>query len=209
MKKQLALAAALALASFAATAGDLSYSYVEGGYVRTDIDDLGDGDGFGVNGSVAVHDNVFLFGGYSMQDASEYGVEVDLDALRLGAGFNWALNDRADFVATAAWERTETDVGIDGLGSFDVEADGYALEAGFRGQLSVDGDIEGWAMAGYADVDSMEIEGNDVGTDEDEDDEVYGRAGMLFKFNPTWGVVAEGRFASDVRQYFVGVRASF
>ena len=209
MKKQLALAAALAFASFAATAGDLSYSYVEGGYVRTDIDDLGDGDGFGVNGSVAVHDNVFLFGGYSMQDADESGVEVDLDAMRLGAGFNWALNDRADFLAQAGWERAETEVSFNQFGDGDARADAWFIEGGFRGLLSVDGDIEGWALAGYTDIHDLDAGGLDVTIDEDEDDEVYGRAGMLFKFNPTWGVVAEGRFASDVRQYFVGVRASF
>lgn len=209
MKKQLALACLLATASFAATAGDIGYSYVEGGYVRTDIDQIGDGDGFGVNGSVAVHDNVFLFGGYSMQDASEQGVEVDLDAMRLGAGFNWALGKRADFVATAAYERTEWDVSVVDLGSAEARVDGYSLEAGFRGQLSVDGDIEGWAMAGYADIDDVEAGGMEFETEEGEDDDVYGRAGLLFKFNPTWGVVAESRFNSDARQYFVGVRASF
>ena len=98
---------------------------------------------------------------------------------------------------------------MDGLGSVDAKADGYSVEAGFRGQLSLDGDIEGWAMAGYADLGEAAVAGFDIDLDEDEDDEVYGRAGLLFKFNPTWGAVAESRFNSDARQFFVGVRASF
>lgn len=209
MKKQIALALALAASSFAATADEMRYSYVEGGYIRTDIDGMGDGDGFGVNGSVAVHKNVHLFAGYSMQSASEQGIDVDLDDLQVGVGFNTSITDRADFVARAAYQRAEMDIDVPGFGSFDGEADGYSLEAGFRGQLSIDGDIEGWLFGGYSKLDSAEVEGMSVDTSEGDDDGVYGRAGLLFKFNPTWGVVAEGRFAEDANQLFLGVRASF
>lgn len=209
MMKKIALALVLAGASFAATAGEMSYSYVEGGYARTHIDGLGSGDGFGVDGSVAVHKNIHVFGGYSMQSASEEGIDVDLDHTRLGVGFNTSINDRADFVARAAYERADVDVDVPGFGNIDGKADGWSLEAGFRGQLSVDGDIEGWLMAGYAKLDSAEVENIELDTDGADDDEFYGRAGMLFKFNPTWGVVAEGRFTSDAQEAFVGVRASF
>lgn len=209
MKKQIALALALAVSSFAAVAGELSYSHVEAGYMRTDIDNLGDGDGFGVNGSVAVSKNFHLFGGYSMQSASEQGIDVDLNQTRAGVGFNTKLNDRADFVARAAYERADIDVDVPGYGTLDANTDGYSLEAGFRGQLSVDGDIEGWLMAGYEKLESAQIEDIDLDTDGADDDQFYGRAGMLFKFNPTWGVVAEGRFSSDANQAFIGLRASF
>ena len=209
MKKQIVLALALTAASFAATAGELSYSYVQGGYARTHIDNLGNGDGFGVDGSVAVSDNIHLFGGYSMQSASEDGVDVDLNQTRLGVGFNTSINERADFVARAAYERADVDVDVPGFGSFDGNADGWSLEGGFRGTLSVDGDIEGWLMAGYAKLDSAEVEDISLDTEGGDDDEFYGRAGMLFKFNPTWGVVAEGRFAQDTNEVLVGVRASF
>lgn len=209
MMKKIALALALAGTSFAATAGEMSYSYVEGGYVRTHIDSLGNGDGFGVDGSVAVHKNIHVFGGYSSQSASEYGIDVDLQHTRLGVGFNTSLNDRADFIARAAYERAEMDVDVPGFGSFDGNADGWSLESGFRGTLSVDGDIEGWLLAGYARLDSAEVENIELDTAGSDDDEFYGRAGMLFKFNPTWGVVAEGRFANDANQVMVGLRASF
>ena len=152
MKKQLALAIALAAASFGTLAGELSYNYIEGGYVRTDINNLGDGDGFAVNGSVALGEQFHLFGGYSMQDASESGVDIDLDALRIGAGWNHALGERVDFIARAAYERSETDASVAGFGSIDGETDGYSIEAGFRGLTSLDGDIEGWILGGYADA---------------------------------------------------------
>jgi Ax21 family sulfation-dependent quorum factor len=209
MKKQLGLAIALAAASFAATAGELSYSYVEGGYLRTDINNLGDGDGFAVNGSVALNDSFHLFGGYSMQDASEDGVDVDLDAMRVGAGWNHALGERLDFVARAAYERSEADFSVPGFGSFNGETDGYSLEAGLRGLTSLDGNIEGWLMGGYADLNHVEFEGVSVETDEREDDEFYARVGGQVKFNATWGIVAEGMFAEDAHQLFLGVRASF
>lgn len=209
MKKQLALAIALAAASFGAIAGELSYNFVESGYIRTDINNLGDGDGFAVNGSVALNDSFHLFGGYSMQDASEDGVDVDLDALRIGAGWNHALDERVDFIARAAYERSEADVSVAGFGSASGEADGYSLEAGFRGLLSLDGDVEGWILGGYTDLNNAEVENIDVELDEDEDDQFYGRVGGQVKFNPTWGIVAEGMFAEDAHQLFLGVRASF
>jgi len=209
MKKQIVLALALAAASLGANAGELSYSYVQGGYARTHIDNLGNGDGFGVDGSVAVSNNVHIFGGYTMQSASEDGIDVDLNSARLGVGFNTPINQRADFIARAAYERADVDVDVPGYGSFDGNADGYSLEAGFRGQLSVDGDIEGWVLGGYAKLDSAEVEDISLDTDSGDDDEFYGRAGLLFKFNPTWGVVAEGRFAQDANQVLVGIRASF
>ena len=209
MKKQLALAVALAAASFAATAGELSYSYVEGGYLRTDINNLGDGDGFAVNGSVALNESFHLFGGYSMQDASEQGVDVDLDALRIGAGWNHAMGDRVDFVARAAYEHSEVDAGIAGFGSIDGESDGYSIEAGFRGMTSMDGTVEGWLLGGFADLNDADVEGINLQLDEDEDDQFYARVGGQVKFNPTWGIVAEGMFAEDSHQLFLGVRASF
>jgi len=209
MKKQIVLALALAAASFGATAGDLGYSYVQGGYARTHIDGLGNGDGFGLDGSVAVSKNVHIFGGYTMQSASEDGIDVDLNSTRLGVGFNTAINERADFVARAAYERADVDVDVPDFGSIDGNADGYSLEAGFRGQLSVDGDIEGWVLGGYAKLDSAEVDDISLDTEGGDDDQFYGRAGMLFKFNPTWGVVAEGRFAQDTNEVLVGVRASF
>ena len=60
----------LALAPLAALADDMSYSYVDLGYVETDIDDCPSADGFGVRGSVGFAENWFVFGEYTSQDFS-------------------------------------------------------------------------------------------------------------------------------------------
>ena len=57
MKKSLVLAALLAAAPFAATAGELSYNYVELGYANVDVDVEGtdiDFDGFQLVGGIPV-----------------------------------------------------------------------------------------------------------------------------------------------------------
>lgn len=64
MKHPLALAAAL-LAGTAGTAsaGDLSYTWLDAGYARSDRDALDNGNGFAVRGSGAITDSLHFFGG--------------------------------------------------------------------------------------------------------------------------------------------------
>jgi len=211
MKKHLVLALALAAAPFAASAGPLSYSYVEGGYLRTEIDDLdGYGDGFAINGSVEINDMFHVFGGYAMQDAGDDGLAVDLDQLRLGLGYRYAVSDRTDLVARGAYERAESDIRVDdGFfgGDYNADSNGYSVEVGLRSALT--DSLEVSVLGGYADVTSGRINGNSVDVDADDNDQFYGRLGAQLKFNPTWGIVGEGTFAKDVTQLFVGVRASF
>src|SRR3970282_1722918 len=78
MKKQLVLALTLAVVPFAASAGELSYSFIEGGYAQLNQElpdvDLGGGmvaqiddseaNGFQVSGSVEMGASFHLFGGY-------------------------------------------------------------------------------------------------------------------------------------------------
>lgn len=213
MKKQIALALALATASFAASAGDLSYNSVELGYQRTDIDDLGEGDGFALNGSVALSESLHLFGGYARQSEETSGdvrLDVDLNTYRVGLGYNLALSERLDLVARGAYERVHGDVrATNGVESFsaDGKADGYSAEVGVRGLLA--DNFEGWAFAGYADVSSINALGETIETDEGEDDQFYGRVGAQWKFSPTWGLVGETRLSDEYNQYFVGLRASY
>ena len=206
MKKHFALAVLLAAAPFAASAGELSYTFVEAGYAQTDIDDLGDGDGFGINGSLELNDMFHVFGGYSQQQQDESGVEVDLDQFRIGLGYNHAASDRTDILLRVAYERAEFDVGMDNV-SVDASADGYSLEVGARSMLTEN--LEVSVMGGYTDAGNAEVEGFSVDLDESEDDELYARIGAQVKFNPTWGLVGEGRFSENAQQLFVGVRATF
>lgn len=193
MKKQLALALALAVAPFAASAGELSYSYVEGGYARVDVDGDGlgniDFDGLQLRGSVAVSESLYLFGGYGSVTNDDFGGDLDFNELQLGLGYRHGLSERADFIAEVGYVEQE----VEGL--FDsLEANGGRVSVGFRGALS--SNFEGLVKAGY--TDGGEFEG-----------EFSVTSGALVKFNPTWGLVGEIEAGEDVTKYLVGVRASF
>ena len=87
------LLAVLALAPLATLAESPSYSYVEGGYVRTNIDGVGkDADGFLVRGSIELPHDFFLFAGYIDQDV--YG--IDIKQYGVGAGYAWSMTDTTD-----------------------------------------------------------------------------------------------------------------
>lgn len=218
MKNALVLALALATTPLAATAGGPGYTYAELGWQQTDVDDIGEADGPAFNASVALGENVHLFGGYARQDAEErlfvpelddtIDLRVDADLYRVGLGYNHSLGERVDLVLRGAYERQHFDVGVRGLDvRVDGKSDGWSAEAGVRGLLAER--FEGWAAVGYADIGSINLEGESLGTDESEDDEVYGRLGAQFMWNANWGVVGEARVGDDVQQLFVGVRGTF
>ncbi len=185
MKRYLIAALALATAApFAASAADgISYNYVQAGYSATHTS-VGNANGWGIEGSVAVHPNVHLFAGYDRQNINNTNVDVSLT--RIGAGYNQAFSDRADFVATVAYDKADSNVGVD--------ADGYSLEAGVRGALAPK--FEAYAMAGYADADDVS-------------GEFYGRVGAQAKFNKNWGVSADVKFKDGDTLWFVGPRLTW
>lgn len=188
MKKYLALALALAVAPFAASAGELNYTYVEGAFARVDIDDLDDGDGYQLRGSAAIAENVYLYGGYGSVDANNY--DADFSETQLGVGYRHALSERADFIAELGYIGQELD--ITGLGS--ASADGGRVSAGFRGLMA--DNFEAWVKGGYTD-------GGDF------DGDFSGTVGAQLTFNRTWGLVGEIEAGQDITKYMVGVRASF
>ena len=185
MKKTLIALALLAAVPFAASASELSYSYLEGGYHRTDLDGGIDADGWGLGGSAAFGDTGFhIFGNWSQQEIDN--TSLDFDQWRLGFGYAHGLSDSVDLVGRLAYER------IDLGGGFD--ADGYSAEVGLRAALAPK--FEGWIFAGYADSD-------DVSGD------FYGRLGGQFKFNQRWGLVGEFTAQEDANAFFIGPRFSF
>lgn len=221
MNKRIALLAlALAAAPLAAPADELGYTYIEGGFQRLDIDNLGEGNGAAVNASLAITDKLHLFGGYSRQseestlavdpDFGTVGLDTDLNWYRVGLGFNHSFNDRLDLVVRGAYERMHADFDVDtgnASGGFDGKAEGWSAEVGLRSLLAER--FEGWASVGYADLGDVELAGVDLDTDEGEDDQVYGRVGAQFNITPMWGVVGEARVSDEFNQYFLGLRASF
>jgi Ax21 family sulfation-dependent quorum factor len=190
-KSLLALTLLVSLPFAASAAEGLSYNYVEGGYVASNGDNV-DADGWGLNGSAALTDNFHVFGGYTFQktdDETIGGVRfdgIDVDQWRVGLGYNHAVAANTDLLARVAYESYK----VDGFDSFD----GYSAEVGVRSALAPN--FEGYALAGYED-------GEDV------DGDFYGRVGAQVKFNQSWGVTGDVKFADGDTQYFVGPRLTF
>jgi Ax21 family sulfation-dependent quorum factor len=190
------LAAVLAAAPFAASAGGVEYTYVEAGYVHLDVED-GNDDGFQLRGSVALAENVYLHGGYASIETDDFNVE--LEESQIGVGLRSDLGERADFIAELGYVRYDLSVDdVFGLSGSD-HIDGGRLSVGLRGLLA--DRVEGWAKASY----------NDGG---DFDGSFSALIGAQVRFNQTWGVFGEiesGELLEDIdtTKYMVGVRASF
>lgn len=214
MKNQLVLAVALAIAPFAASAAELSYSYIEGGYAQLNQElpdvDLGGGmvaqiddikaSGFQVSGSVEMGPSFYLFGGYKLGnddvnvDVPGIGsgsVDIDLTQFNAGLGYHHGLSDRTDLITELSFIRTEADAdGEDGS----IDADDARIAVGVRGLMA--DNVEGWVKANYTDGDAY-------------DGEFSATVGVQFKFNQTWGLVGEAEFGDSSSQFMVGARASF
>ena len=138
-----ALAAALPLATHAET---MSYTYAELGYVDADLD-VGnfhvDGDGFALRGSLAVHQNYFVFANY--QDLSFDG-GVDTSLLEVGGGAHWPLTKTLDLIGKVGITKAELD-----SGRFDADDDGFLLGARLRGIIAPKVELE--AGFDYRDLD--------------------------------------------------------
>ena len=187
MKRTLLALTLLAALPFAASAAEgVSYNYVEGGYIGTNADDLGiDADGWAVGGSAAIAENFHLFGNFDSQEIDDFN-DADIDHWRAGVGYNHEISPKVDLLTRVAYEHYDL-TGVD-------SGDGYSVEAGVRGALTKN--LEGYALAGYEDGDDL-------------DGDYYGRLGAQVKFNQTWGITGDVKFADGDTQYFVGPRISF
>ncbi|MET4731270.1 opacity protein-like surface antigen [Lysobacter enzymogenes] len=217
MKKQLALAAALAAASTSASAYEkLSHTYVEAGFASNQVelptqlpagfsvDDMTANGGF-INGSFAVGEKFYVFGGYSQGKDDKLGVNVegygrvfefdaDVKQVHAGAGYAHQLSDRVEWNGEVAFLRTRFEVDQGFFDNNKAEGDDYRASIGLRGQLARN--FEGWVKASYTDGDMY-------------DKEFSGTLGGLIKFNDSWGIVGEAEMGSDQKQYRLGVRWSF
>lgn len=195
MKQHLMLALALAATPFAAAAGDVSFTYIEAGYVRSTLNDYnGSGNGGAIAGSVEFgQSNVYAFGSYSRTRTSvDYyigSIDYDLNTYDLGLGYALPLGERANVLFEAAYLRADA-------GDLDQSVDGYRVSVGARGAFSKR--VEGSVRVNYADSRNSDAEGS-----------FSLKPGVLIKFNPTWGLSAEADFGQDGQTYFAGIRASF
>ena len=185
MKRSLLALTLLAALPFAASAAEgVSYNFVQGGYVATNSndDDIdADADGYGIDASVAVHDNFHIFGGYSNQELDF--TDFDIEQYKLGVGYNHEIAPKADLVTRIAYQKLDAG----GIADFD----GYSAEVGVRGALA--SKLEGYAFAGYQDYEQV-------------DGDFYGRVGALVKFNDNWGLNGDVKFADGAAEWFVGPR---
>lgn len=184
MKRSLLALTLMAALPFTASAAEgISYNYIEGGYAATNTDG-GDADGWALAGSGAIAPNFHIFGNFSKQEIED--TNIDFDQYRVGVGYNHELNSKVDLLTRVAYEKFDAGAG--------AEFDGYSVEAGVRGAMAPS--FEGYALAGYED-----------GSDYDGD--FYGRLGATVKFNKTWGINGDVKFADGDTQWFVGPRITF
>ncbi|KRA45224.1 diffusible signal factor-reguated Ax21 faimly protein [Pseudoxanthomonas sp. Root630] len=182
MKKSLLALTLLAAAPFAASAAEgVSYNYVEGGYVASNLSNgVPDADGWALKGSVAIAPNFHLFGDYATQEFDD--INVDIDNYRLGVGYNHEISQRVDLLTRVAYERYE----VPG-----EDLTGYSAEVGVNSALT--NRLNGYALAGYEDTDLY-------------DGEFYGRLGAQVKFNQNWSASADVKLIDGDTQWFVGPR---
>jgi hypothetical protein len=189
MKILSAVASSLVLAAmpFLAHAEGMSYSYVDLGYVETNIDGLGPNlDGFGLRGSVGIAENFFVFAEYLDQSVSG----VDLEQYSVGLGGHYGLSDTLDLVGRVGYANAE--VSASGFGSFDE--DGYLLSAGLRSQLGT----------------NVELEGGLIYTDSGSGSSDTALAvGGRYHFNKNFAAGLEYQVSDDVSSFLIGVRGSF
>ncbi|MCG6118648.1 MAG: Ax21 family protein [Aquimonas sp.] len=185
MKRSLISLALLAALPFAASASELSYNYVEGGYSR--ISPGFSTDGWRIGGSVAINPSFHVFGGFQSLESSF----VDFDAVNLGLGYNHALGLGTDLVSRVSYNRYESSAS--GLG-LSLDENSWVGEVGVRSQLA--SRFEGYVFAGY----ERPTSGSG---------DFYGRIGAQFNFTPRFGLVADVKATEDVREYFIGPRFSF
>jgi Ax21 family sulfation-dependent quorum factor len=193
MKKSLLALSLLVALPFAASAAEgVSYNYVEGGYIKSDISGP-DADGWAFKGSVAIHPNFHVFADYSSQEVDD--INIDFDQWRVGVGYNHELSQRVDLLTRVAYEKYRTDSFSIGDVRFPSSSDdGYSVEVGVNSALT--NQLNGYVLAGYEDGDNY-------------DGEFYGRVGAQVKFTPNWSASADVKLVDGDAQWFVGPRFSW
>ena len=109
----------------------LNYTYAELRYLDTD----GDGDGLRAGGSFAIDENWLIVGGLTSLD---FGRNVDLTRIDVGAGYVHHFDQDFDIVATLQFVSTDVDTPAGGR-----DDNGFFLSAGARGMATDDFEVRG------------------------------------------------------------------
>jgi hypothetical protein len=191
MRKSI-IAAAVAVMGVAgpALAKDaLSYSYVELGYVSSEVDDLNtNGSGLGLRGSYAFTDKFHGFASYTDQDFNDFDVSVK--QLEIGGGTHWSLTPKMDFVATLSY----LDISADAAGGGSADDNGFGLGAQLRGLVTDTLELRGGLK--YANFDES---GSDTTAE----------IGARWDITKMFGLAADVDFNNDGTSWMLGCRFNF
>jgi hypothetical protein len=190
MRKAITVATLAALGfTGTAFAKELSYSYLELGYLNTDLDNPNvDGDGFGVRGSLAFTPNLHGIASFSSLELDD--VNADVDQFEIGIGGNWSLSDKLDLIATVSYVNVE----LDGPGGFNGDDSGFALGGALRGRVT----------------DALELRGGISYVDlDDSGDETSLNVGARYYVTPMFALGADLQFSDDQTAWVLGARFDF
>lgn len=176
------LLAALASLAFAGTAsaGDIDYNYVEGGYYKLDNASSGPV----VRGGIRFADSGFYGNAsYSRQELDGWGVKFDLTNVNLGYAYTFA--PRTDLQAEVGYQRAA----VQG-----ASVDGNRASLGVAHAFNPH--FQGFVRANH-------YFGGDLESD------TTGTLGATGKFTQNWGLTGEVEFADGGTTYLATVRYAF
>lgn len=141
----------VAMIPMAALAEQPSYNFVEGGYLRVNLDDIDiDPDGIYLKGNFALGDSVFFRGGYIKveEEISDFfgSVDVEVQELQLGLGYRMPMGVNSSWYVAVDYLTGEIEIEFFG----DADTDGFQLATGARGYVSEK--VELYGELGYVDV---------------------------------------------------------
>ncbi len=199
--KPLLIAGALAALPLSALAQNLSYNYLEGGYLKAtqedgDANDF-DFDGFTVAGSGKLGQNFYLFGDYRylQSDTTSSGLRVDYNTGRVGLGFIIPVNPNLDITAGggAAFAKFDYKGSGSGLTPDDNDDTGYFLQSIVRAKV----------------LPALEINGGYRYEKVFKESESTGLVGAVFNFTPAFAAVGNYEFGDNLNRYVLGGRFNF
>jgi len=187
MRLPVAAAVLSLLCAAPAQAEDISYNFLDVGYVQVDFDDFSeDADGLLLRASFELTENFFLFGSYNDLSIDVDIFDVDVSEYDFGLGYAWPVGNGSSFYGKVSYVSAEADTfGIS------VDDDGYGAAVGLRTRPADNLELE--AYVDYVDL-------SDSG-----DETSIGLAGLWF-LSPQFALGAEAVFGDDATTYGVGLR---
>lgn len=201
MRKLGALCAAALLGlPLSAMAEGLSYSYLEGGYVSSKVDEVvagqGDTDADGYRGklSVLINEGVYVLGGYTEIETDEnaLGATYTTKNITAGLGLRFGLLEATDLNIEGAWLNSKLERDGD-LVDGEVEDDGYTVGIGVRHLFFPQ--LEAGLKVDYTDV--------------FEDDDFSYTANALFHVIPMLSIGGSYTIADNSDTWTAGLRFNF